>query len=78
MSAVRVPDASYQTLRRLAEGGSMQAVLVEAIEDLRRKRLLEATNKAFAALRSNPESWREEEQERSAWDTTLGDGLESD
>jgi hypothetical protein len=78
MAAVRVPDASYQVLKRLAEGGSLQTVLVEAIEDLRRKRLLEATNRAFAALRDDPDAWRDEQGERDAWDATLADGLESD
>ncbi len=54
----------------------MQAVLEKAIEHYRRQRFLDATNAAFAALRNDPERWREELEEREAWDATLADGLE--
>lgn len=33
-------------------------------------------NRAFAALRANPEAWGTEQNERHAWDITLADGLE--
>ena len=40
------------------------------------ERLLEETNRAYAALRSDPDAWKEERQERTLWDETLSDGLE--
>ena len=32
----------------------------------------------FAALRNNPAAWLEEQEERTVWDNTLGDGLEDE
>jgi hypothetical protein len=53
----------------------MQAVLDKAIEAYRRERFLYDTNAAFAALRADPEAWREELAERDVMDAALGDGL---
>ncbi len=54
----------------------MQTVLNEAIDSYRRQKFLEEANAAFAALRSDPEAWREEQQERDLWDLAGEDGLE--
>jgi hypothetical protein len=54
----------------------MQSVLERALEEYRRQQLLEATNAAYAALRSNAEMWPELERERTDWDQTLADGLQ--
>jgi len=54
----------------------MQAVLNEAIDSYRRQKFLEDANAAFAALRNDPEAWREEQQEREIWNRTITDGLE--
>lgn len=74
---VRISDRAHGTLRELAhaEGTSLQALLDEAIEMLRRRRFLEQVNAAYAALRGNPRTWAEIEQERSVWDGALLDGL---
>jgi hypothetical protein len=50
----------------------------KSVETLRRQILLEKTNRAYGALRSNPELWGEELAERADWETTLADGLEED
>ena len=50
----------------------MHVIAGQAIEDYRRKVLLEATNEAFQALRGNPLQWAEEVAERKAWEATLG------
>ena len=39
--------------------------------------LIEETNRAYAALRADPEAWREELAERALWDATLLDGLDA-
>ncbi len=54
----------------------LQTVLKEAIESYRREKFLEQANTAFATLRSDPEAWREERQERALWEQAAGDGLE--
>jgi len=76
-TTVRVTKETREALRELSEqaGESMQEVLARAVEAYRRQRMLEETNAAYAALRSNPEAWREEQEERQAWEATLGDGL---
>lgn len=74
---VRINDSAHATLRALSKRRRqpMQAILAQAIEEYRRKTLLEDANRAYAALRKNPQAWREEEKERRAWDATLADGL---
>jgi hypothetical protein len=77
---VRISERSQKILKELAagEGKSMQEMLDSIIEERRRKKILEAANTAYAALRSNPAAWEEEIKERKAWDSTLMDGLDED
>jgi predicted transcriptional regulator len=75
---VRVSSQSYQLLKSLAQdfGQSMQSVIDEAIEDLRRRKMLEATNEAFSTLKADKKAWKEELNERELWENTLSDGVE--
>ncbi len=77
-NTVRVFEHTHATLRNLADetGEPMQEVIAEAVEAFRRRRILELTNAAYAAMRSDPALWQEELDEREAWDVTLRDGLE--
>ena len=77
---VRIRETTRETLRELAAqtGESMQAALDKAIETYRRRCFLEEANVAFQALRKNPEAWKEEQEEREAWEGTLADGLEDE
>lgn len=79
-SMIRVPESTHATLREMSDatGQSMQALLVEAVEAMRRRRMLELTNAAYAALRDDPAAWRAELAEREAWDVSLADGLEDE
>lgn len=76
-ASVRISEETRETLRELAhqEGESMQAILDKAVESYRRQKFLDDANAAFAALKSNPEAWKEELDERKLWDQTLNDGL---
>lgn len=67
---VRINVHTHQTLREIAqtEHLSMQAVLEKAVEEYRRRRLLEEANAAYAVLRSDPEAWQEIEAERAEWE----------
>lgn len=78
-ATVRISATAHNALRAIAaqNGESMQAVLDKAIEDFRRRHLLEQTNAAYAALRNNPQEWTALHEERSIWDVTLADGLPS-
>lgn len=73
---VRINVHTHQTLREIAqaEHRSMQAVLEKAVEDYRRRRLLEEANAAYAMLRNDPEAWQDIQAERAEWEA-LSDGL---
>ena len=75
---IRIDESDHATLAELARimGKSMTATLSDAIDALRRREFLRQTNEAYARLRDDPNAWREEEEERAAWDATLADGLE--
>lgn len=77
---VRVNEATREHLKEIAttDGETMQAVVEQAVEGYRKKRILEATNAAYAALRADPEAWRAEMAERRLWESTLLDGLDAD
>lgn len=77
---VRISSTSYQILKALSKGNgqSMQSVIDQAIEDLRRRRMLEATNSAFSALKADKTAWQEELDERNEWENTLLDGVEKE
>ena len=77
---VRISSQSYKVLKSLTKekGQSMQSVIDQAIEDLRRRRVLEATNTAFSTLKADKAAWDEESDERGIWENTLLDGVESE
>jgi len=79
-ATVRISLATREKLRSLTSetGESMQAILDEAVEAYRRQTFLKRANKAFAALRSDPDVWKEEQEERAAWDVALNDDLEEE
>jgi predicted transcriptional regulator len=74
---VRVNPQTHAKLKSLADatGQSMPDILEQAVEALRRQRLLDDTNRAYAGLRKNPKAWRAELAERAEWDATLSDDL---
>ncbi|MEN2996929.1 MAG: toxin-antitoxin system protein [Acetomicrobium sp.] len=76
-STVRIDSSTHKMLQSLSAqtGRKMQEILGEAVEMYRRKLLLDKANAAFAALKADSEAWKEEQEERAAWDVTLLDGL---
>lgn len=77
---VRIKPTTHTKLKAIAEetGQTMPEVLDQAVELLRRQRLFDAADEAYAALKSNPKAWAKEQAEREAWDVTLSDGQEDD
>ena len=77
---VRISSNSYQILKTLSKGKgqSMQSVIDQAIEDLRRRKMLEATNLAFSELKADKSAWQDEAKEREMWENTLLDGVEKE
>lgn len=77
---VRIRPETHAKLRDIANstGQSMPDVLEQAVETLRRVRVLEETNDAYAALRDDPKAWQAELAERALWEATLGDDLKDE
>jgi hypothetical protein len=77
---IDISAAAREKLRELAklEHSSTEAVLDRALEAYRRQLFFEQANAAYAALRSNPEEWKSELEERALWDVTLTDGLDDE
>ena len=77
---VRIKSETHAKLQDMARssGKSMPEVLDEAVEVLRRSRLLDETSRAFASLRADAKAWCAEIVERELWETTLGDDLKDD
>jgi predicted transcriptional regulator len=76
-TTVRVSTAHHQMLQELAAAakGTIQGTAEKAIEEYHKRMFWEKTSAAYAALRSDPEAWKGELQEREAWEVTLSDGL---
>ena len=79
-ATVRIKEETHRTLRALAEKQhtAMVDLLDEAVANLHRQYVLEETNRAYAALRSDAEAWQEEQEERAAWEATISDGTEAE
>ncbi len=75
-STIRINDKTLRLIKEIVgrTGKSKQEVLDKAIEDYRRKQFIMEANEAYAALKSNPEKWREEIKERKEWDE-ISEGL---
>lgn len=80
MPMVRVSENTHKLLQSIAKefNESMQEVISQSIEQYRRKKILEETNKAYSLLREDREAWNEELREREQWDGVLLDNLEKD
>ncbi len=76
---LRVPDHTYQAIKELAGGEmTMQAVVVQAVEALRRQRFWADYHASYTALKADPDAWADFQEELAAWETTLADGLEEE
>ena len=76
-ATVRISPAAHQSLRQMAEetNSSLQEMLDQAIENQRRRFLLERANRAYAKLRQDTKAWRAWRSELRELDVTLTDGI---
>ena len=74
---IRISPAAYQSLTQMAKAtnSSLQEMLDLAIENQRRRLLLEQTNLAYSKLRQNKKAWQAWRAELRQLDATLSDGL---
>jgi hypothetical protein len=57
---------------------TLPEMLSKVIEQARRQRVIDSTNRFYAELRADPEAWAEEQAERALWETSLLDGLQDE
>lgn len=80
--SVRIGRDDHETLKSLAEttDRSMADLMRDAIQDLKRKFVLEATNSAYQATREDEAASREDLAERETWElaTVTDADLEED
>jgi predicted transcriptional regulator len=74
---IRVSKKTLSTIRQLAEKNekTMTAIVEEAVREFEIKKYWEEYYADYAALKANPEAWADFQEELSAWDCTLADGL---
>jgi hypothetical protein len=77
---IRVDQAVEKRLGEIAArtGDTMQEVVAAAVEEYERKLFWEQVNAEFAALRNDPKAWKQELDERAAWDATLSDASDAE
>ena len=73
---VRVDDETHDRLLRLAEQeqDSIGDLVSKAIQAYQERLYWDQARSAAEALRSDPDAWKEELEERALWDATLADG----
>ena len=73
---IRITPQDHERLQRLTTQTSMKQheVITRALDTFEREFLLDSINAAFGALQSNPAAWREELEERAAWDRASAEG----
>ncbi len=76
---IRIPMEYHEFLHELSKKKKvpMQRLIERAFEYLRRNEFLEDVNKDFQTLRNNKKLWKQEEEERLLWESTLLDGLDT-
>jgi len=77
MPTTRISDTDHRVLKDLANqtGKQCQEIIHEALDTYQRERLLDEINAGFERLRSQPQEWDAEMEERRLWDNTLADDL---
>ncbi len=75
---IRVSRSAHNLLRELAEesGEAMTVIVDRALKDYRRAKFWADYDAAYAAIRADPRASADLNDELSAWDSTLADGLE--
>jgi hypothetical protein len=76
-ATIRISSTAHRSLAKMAEqtNTSLQEMLDRAVENERRRLLLERTNLAYSKLRQNKKAWQGWRAELRQLDATLNDGI---
>ena len=77
MTMLRINERTKAALHSLARerGEPMSRVVEELVEAARTEQFFAEADAAYRRLRSDPEGWVAELDDRGAWESTLADGL---
>jgi predicted DNA-binding protein len=77
MTMLRINERTKAALHSLAQerGEPMSRVVEELVEAARTEQFFAEADAAYRRLRSDPEGWVAELDDRGAWESTLADGL---
>ena len=75
---VRIDDETNQVINDMSRtlSKTKKDILKDAVYQYRKIMFFKQVDNEYAELQSNREKWEEELQERSEWDTTIGDGID--
>ncbi len=67
---IRITEDAYDKLKQLEQetGTSKQAIIDQALEQMARERFLKRVNQEYEDLKSRPEEWQEELEDRAEWE----------
>ena len=75
-ATIRISSTAHRSLAKMAEQtNTLQEMLDRAVENERRRLLLERTNLAYSKLRQNKKAWKAWQAEPRQLDATLNDGI---
>jgi hypothetical protein len=76
-TTIRISTKTHFLLQEMAreENEPIQKLVDRMLTEYRKKRYWEKANRAYKKLKEDPEAWREEIEERKAWEATLADDL---
>jgi len=75
-ATIRISSTAHRSLAKMAEQtNTLQEMLDRAVENERRRLLLERTNLAYSKLRQNKKAWKAWQAELRQLDATLNDGI---
>ena len=76
-ATIRISSTAHRSLAKMAEqtNTALQEMLDRAVENERRRLLLERTNRAYSKLRQNKKAWEAWRAELRQLDATLSDGI---
>lgn len=76
-ATIRINPITHERLTEMARAAnsSLQQVLDQAVENERRRLIIEQTNAGYAELRADKRAWRRWQTEVAPLDSTLSDGL---
>ena len=75
---VRIDDETNQEINDMSRilSKTKKDILKDAVHQYRKIMFFKQVNDEYAELQNHEEKWEEEQQERSEWDTTIGDGID--